>query len=114
MHSTSADQIVVFVTCPPYQAKGIASRLVEERLVACVNILPAIRSIYSWEGKTCDDREALLIMKTRASLFERLRLRVVELHPYEVPEVIAMPIAVGHPPYLQWLDESTQAWPDAD
>ncbi len=108
MPSASADYLVVFVTCPPDQASVIASRLVEDRLVACVNILPAIRSIYSWKGKTCDDQEALLIMKTRAALFERIRSRVVELHPYEVPEVIALPIAVGHPPYLQWIDDSTQ------
>jgi periplasmic divalent cation tolerance protein len=100
--------VVVLVTAPPDRAAEIARRLVEERLAACVNILPAIRSVYCWKGELCDDAEALLVIKTRAALFDPLRARVVELHPYEVPEVIELPILAGHPPYLQWIAESTR------
>ncbi len=100
--------MVVLVTCPPDRTAQIAKPLVEDKLAACVNILPALRSIYRWKGQLCDESEALLVIKTRAALFEELRRRVLELHPYEVPEVIAFPIQAGHPDYLRWLAESTQ------
>ncbi|MEW6359144.1 MAG: divalent-cation tolerance protein CutA [Planctomycetota bacterium] len=100
--------IVVFVTAPNgEEAAKIARAVVEERLVACGNITQGIRSIYRWQGKVCDDAEVLLIMKTRRDLFERLAARVKELHSYEVPEIIALPIVAGSAAYLKWIDEQT-------
>lgn len=100
---------VVFCTCPAEVAKELAHALVDERLVACVNIVPGLTSVYRWEGKVCEDGESLLVMKTRAELMERLSARIVELHPYKVPEVIALPLAAGegNPAYLAWLLEQT-------
>lgn len=98
------DAIVVLVTAPSAEkAAAIARTLVEEKLAACGNIVPGVRSIYSWQGKIEDEAEALLILKTRAALFEPLRARVVELHPYEVPEVLRLDVEAGHEPYLDWI-----------
>ena len=99
--------LVVYVTAPPERAAALAKALVERRVAACVNILPGVRSFYHWQGEVCDDSEALLVIKTRRMLFEELREAVVELHPYEVPEVVALPIEAGHTPYLAWIDEET-------
>ena len=105
--ATASDRIVVYVTAPPAEAPAIARALVERRLAACANIIPSIRSIYSWKGEICDDEEALLVIKTRRALFDALRAAVVELHSYEVAEVIALPIVAGNPPYVAWIDEMT-------
>ena len=99
--------VTVFVTAPPDKAEHIARPLVEEHLAACANIIPAVRSIYSWKGEICIDDEVLLVLKTRAALVEALRARIVELHPYDVPEVIALEITAGHGPYLDWIGENT-------
>ncbi len=106
------DTVVVLVTAPSAdKAAEIARTLVEEQLAACGNILPGLRSIYRWEGKVQDEPEALLILKTRANLFEALRARVVALHPYQVPEVLRLDVAAGHLPYLQWLGDSVHSSP---
>ncbi len=89
------------------RAAQIAHTLVEKKLVACVNIVPEIRSIYSWQGEICDDSEILLIMKTKSNLFAELESAINALHPYEVPEIIALDIQKGLPGYLRWIDEST-------
>ena len=89
-------------------ATRIARTLVEKKLAACVNIVPEIRSIYSWKGEICDDRERLMIIKTRRELFGALQTEVTALHPYEVPEIIALTIEDGLPNYLRWIDEVTQ------
>jgi periplasmic divalent cation tolerance protein len=102
------DYIVVYVTAPQDEAVDLAKTLVEERLVACVNLVPGLRSIYWWQGKVEDEPEVLCIMKTRSNLFESLRDRVRELHSYEVEEIIALPILAGNPPYLDWIRENTQ------
>ena len=102
------DYIVVFVTAPENEAPALAKTLVEERLVACVNLVPGLRSIYWWQGKVEDEPEVLCIMKTRSNLFESLRDRVRELHSYEVEEIIALPILAGNLPYLDWITENTQ------
>jgi periplasmic divalent cation tolerance protein len=102
------DYIVVFVTAPEDEAFNLAKILVEERLVACVNIVPGLRSIYWWRGKVEDEPEVLCVMKTRSNLFESLRDRVRELHSYEVEEIIALPILAGNLPYLDWIKENTQ------
>ena len=104
----SQDFIVVMATAPNEEvASDIARAVVTEKLAACCNIVPGLRSIYSWKGELCDDKEVLCIMKTRAELFDKLRERVVELHPYDVPEVIAVDIKAGHGPYLKWIEETT-------
>jgi periplasmic divalent cation tolerance protein len=98
------DALVVLCTAPdPDRAGALARTLVEERLAACVNIIGPVRSIYSWQGQLCDEAEVLCVIKTDGEHFEALRTRLVALHPYEVPEVIALPVEKGHPPYLEWL-----------
>ena len=102
------DFSVIFVTVGrESEASKIAHTLVEEGLVACANIVPRIRSIYRWKGEVCDDEEFLLVIKTRSSRFEALQRRVRELHSYEVPEIIAIPLTAGLPEYLQWIEENT-------
>ena len=101
--------VLVLVTAPSAEkAAELARTLVEEELAACGNIVPGLRSIYRWEGQVQDEPEVLLILKTRGELFEQLRERVVALHPYQVPEVIALPIQAGHAPYLEWIRTSTR------
>jgi len=102
------DALVVFVTAPSAdQAAALARALVEEKLAACGNVLPQIRSIYRWQGAVHDEPEALLVLKTTQASFERLRARVVELHPYDTPEVLALPVQAGHLPYLDWIRGET-------
>ena len=100
---------VVLCTSPPERAVDLARAVVERRLAACVNVIPGLRSIYRWEGEICDDGESLLVIKTRAESVAPLTAALLELHPYDTPEVIALPIeeGAGNPAYLQWLlDES--------
>ena len=89
-------------------AERIGRALVERGLAACVNVLPAVTSIYRWKGKLEREEERLLLIKTRADRFAALRDALVALHPYEVPEVLALAVADGHAPYLQWLDASVR------
>ncbi len=103
------EPIVVLITVPDMKvARRVAKPLVEEGLAACVNLVPGVRSIYRWEGKTCDEPELLLLVKTRRACFAALERRVRELHPYSVPEVIALPIVEGSAPYLDWVAASTR------
>jgi periplasmic divalent cation tolerance protein len=88
-------------------AERIARVLVEERLAACVNRVPGIRSTYRWQGEVHEDTEVLLLIKTTHERFDTLRTRLIELHPYEVPELIALDIATGLPVYLDWLVKET-------
>lgn len=102
------DAIVVLCTCPDEaSARRIASILVQEKLAACVNLLPAITSIYVWQDNLEECQEIQLVIKSRRTLFHVLEQRIAELHPYEVPEIIALPILCGSPSYLQWLQEQT-------
>ncbi len=104
------DAILVLVTAPSTdKAAELARTLVEEQLAACGNLIPGVRSIYRWEGRVQDEPEVLLILKTRAALFEPLRARIVALHPYDVPEVLRLDVADGHAPYLSWILGSTRA-----
>jgi periplasmic divalent cation tolerance protein len=100
---------VVLCTCPPESAAEIARTVVGERLAACVNILPTVRSVYRWKGELCDDSESLLIIKTTADRLDELTRRLLACHPYDVPEVIALPIheGEGNPDYLAWLAAET-------
>jgi len=96
--------ILVFCTCPDEAAaERIAAALVQEQLAACVNRVPGIASTYRWQGKVCHDSEQLLLIKTTRERFEALRTRILKLHPYELPEVIAVDIALGSAPYLDWI-----------
>jgi periplasmic divalent cation tolerance protein len=101
--------VVVFSTFPsPEQAAEVARTLVGEQLAACVNLVPAVRSIYRWQGAVHDEAETLAIVKTTSARLAALQARLVELHPYDVPEVIALPVTDGHAPYLAWIaDEVT-------
>lgn len=100
--------LVVFVTVGnEEEAIMIGRTLVEEKLVACVNMVPQIRSIYWWKGEVCDHQELLLMMKTPISMFDSLQSRIRELHSYELPEIVALSVAKGLPDYLEWVTEST-------
>ena len=88
-------------------AERIARALVERRLAACVNVVPGVVSHYRWQGQLCRDEERLLVIKTRTECLGALRSALAELHPYEVPELVALEITAGLEPYLAWLDEST-------
>jgi periplasmic divalent cation tolerance protein len=101
--------IVVLITVPSEEiAEKITNALLVQKLAACVNIVAPIRSLYTWEDKICDDEEMLLIVKSRVELFENhLVPAVLAAHPYEVPEIIALPILMGSNNYLDWIDEST-------
>lgn len=94
---------LVLCTCPPDKAADLAQFLIEEHLAACVNIIPGLSSIYLWEGKVCNEAESLLIIKTERSIYPELERRLREQHPYEIPEIIAIPIERGLPDYLQWV-----------
>jgi periplasmic divalent cation tolerance protein len=108
-NQTDKEEVVVFITAPNEEnASVIAKDLVESKLAACVNIVKNMRSIYLWQSKVEDDFEVLMIVKTRRTLFKELSSRVKELHSYEVPEVIALPIVDGADDYLQWLRDSTK------
>ncbi|VDP30117.1 unnamed protein product [Echinostoma caproni] len=99
---------VAYVTCPNSSvAENMASLLVTQKLAACVNIIPSVKSIYTWKGKVEKDEEVLMIIKTRSSLIEKLSEAVKTNHPYECPEVIFVPITAGYAPYLKWISEST-------
>ena len=89
-------------------ADAIARELVQRGLAACVNVVPGVVSIYRWKGRLEREEERLLLIKTRRARFAALREALVALHPYEVPEIVALPIEAGHPPYLAWIDEATQ------
>ena len=96
--------LVCYSTCPnPDTARQLAERLIGESLAACVNCLPGVTSVYRWQGNVTADSETLLIIKTTADRFEALKVRLLELHPYELPELIAMPVEHGHAPYLAWV-----------
>ena len=101
------DKLVVLVTCSsPAEARRIARAVVEARLGACVNILPgAVQSIYRWKGKVECARERLLLIKTSRRRLAKLRKTVEQLHSYDVPEFIALPIAAGSPAYLAWMED---------
>ena len=100
---------VVFVTASNIkEARKIASVVVKERIVACVNIVKKIESIYWWQGKIEKSTEMLLIMKTKISLSKKLIKKIKSLHSYTVPEIIFLPIIDGNPDYLKWIEKETK------
>ena len=101
--------IIIFITASSEEeAKKIATALVEERLVACANIIPKIISIYWWENKVCQEDEVMLIAKSTQPLFSTIKDRVKSLHSYKVPEIISFPISEGLPEYLNWIEDVTK------
>ena len=101
---------IILVTCGgEKQARRIAESLVEEKLAACVNIVPRVDSVFAWKGKVNRQRETLLLIKTRISLFSKLSHQVKKLHSYEIPEIIALPVLAGERKYLNWLQSETSS-----
>ena len=98
--------VVILSTSAPEQSEEIAGDLLEKRLCACVNIVP-VRSRYHWKGELCRDDEHLLVIKTTDERSGAVIRRIAEIHSYEVPEAIVLPVIAGHEPYLQWLAEET-------
>jgi periplasmic divalent cation tolerance protein len=100
---------IVFCTCPDApSASRLAKTLVDEHLAACVNVIGGVASTYRWNGEVHVDDEVLLVIKTMADRFEAMQARLVALHPYDVPEVLAIEPAAGAAPYLAWLERETR------
>jgi len=101
--------IFIYVTTPSEaEARKIAEAVVTDRLAACANIIPGMKSVYHWEGKIEEAQETVVILKTRASLFQAVEARVKELHKYATPCIVALPVATGSQPYLEWLLAETK------
>ena len=102
--------ILVLITASSLQeGEKIGSELVKDGLAACCNIIPEVKSIFKWKGKICKEKEVLLLLKSKASLFKKLEQRVKKLHSYDVPEIIAFPIHAGLQDYFNWMDEVLKA-----
>ena len=102
--------IVVLCTCPDDEtARELATEIVKARLAACVNIVPTVRSIYRWQGEVASDEEALLLIKSTASRYGELESAIALHHPYDVPEIVQVPITAGVPSYLAWVQEMVKA-----
>lgn len=100
--------LLIFSSCPDQQtADRIAQVLVAEKLAACVNIFPGVTSVYEWKGRIERDQECSLLIKSRRACYERLQSRLIELHPYELPELIAVPVTEGSSGYLKWVKQCT-------
>jgi periplasmic divalent cation tolerance protein len=103
------NSVVVLVTAAGKQeAQKLASCLIREKLAACVNIIGNVHSLFWWQAKACRAREALLIIKTKKAIVNKLIKKVKSLHSYAVPEIIALPIILGNKEYLKWINESTR------
>jgi periplasmic divalent cation tolerance protein len=104
----TAPVIVLSAVGAPPDAQKIARTLVEERLAACVNVVPGVVSVYRWKGVVEKEDELLLVIKTIGERVEHLKARLLELHPYELPEVVVIPIGGGHGAYLDWIAEQVR------
>lgn len=100
--------IIVFCTAPKNKSEEIAKILLEEKLVACVNISTQVKSMYWWNDQIQTDTEELMIIKTKKELFSELVTKITEIHPYDVPEIISFKIEEGNGEYLEWLTKSTK------
>lgn len=104
---SSPDVLLVLCTCPDQKvAEKLAITLVEKKLAACVNINGSVESIYRWQGSVHQDQEVLMMIKTTNNCWKKLEQTLLELHPYDVPEIIAMPIVAGSKDYLEWVGEN--------
>ena len=103
-----AEHLLVLSSCPDAaSAQVLTKALLSERLAACVNRLPGIKSMYRWQNQVERDDEVLLMIKTRAALYPQLEALIKDMHPYELPEIIAIPISQGSAEYLAWIDAET-------
>jgi len=110
---TATDTLVVLVTTSSVEeGQRIARALVAEHLAACVNVVPGVCSVFFWDGQLQEAAEALLVVKTRRERYEALQQRILELHRYSVPEVLALPVETGSPAYLAWVGDTvrTEGW----
>ena len=107
--SKKSEYLVVLTTCPgSISAKKIARELVLENYAACVNVIPGIQSFFSWVGKVDESNEYLLIIKTTADKYEEMERHIIKIHPYDLPELIALPIEKGYDAYLEWISKNTK------
>lgn len=114
MTASGSEAVVVLVTGPDEATlEAIATRLVDERLAACVNVIPTVRSVYRWDEQVHHDDEALAVVKTTRPALDVLRERVQELHPYDVPEFLVLPVETGSPAYLDWIDDCVAVGPQS-
>ena len=105
----NSEYLIIFCTVPDEDiAIKISNDLVNEKLAACCNIIKGIRSIYFWEDNVCDDSELLLVIKTKGAVYKKLEDKIKSLHPYDVPEIIALSINQGSEKYLKWIDENVK------
>jgi len=103
------EKILVLITVATEdEAERIARALLEDRLIACANIVPKIRSFYRWKGRLCDDQESLMLLKTVRVHFSKIKERVKKLHSYEVPEIISFSLEDGSEAYLKWVEDETR------
>jgi periplasmic divalent cation tolerance protein len=100
--------VIIVTASSKNEAEKIAKTLLEERLIACANIISPVQSLFWWQGKVNEAQEHIILMKTRKDLFSKLSERVKALHSYQIPEIIAIPIVEGFKPYMEWLDNSLQ------
>ncbi len=100
------DVRVVLCTCPPESATGIARALLEDRLAACVNVVPGVRSLYWWRNEVAEDGESLLVIKTMHTRYDQLEERLTEVQPYDVPEILSLSVDEGANAYVSWVRES--------
>ncbi len=108
MDNSDVDTLLVLTTCPDDDnAESLSTRLIEQGLAACINRVPGISSVYRWEGQLKSGTEVLLLIKTAATTWPALEAEILRLHPYELPEIIAVPIATGHAAYLDWVTASS-------
>ena len=105
----TAEICLALITAPAASAPALARTLVAERFAACVNLLPGVTSVYRWEGDIQEEGETLMVAKTTRAAFDSLCQRVLELHPYDLPECIAVPVTAGLPAYIQWLNQECEA-----
>lgn len=109
MDNENYEFILVLTTVPdPEKGEEIAKKLVEERLSACVTVVPARASFYWWEGKIEKETECILFIKTKGTLYKELEKKIISIHPYSTPEIIALPILDGLEKYLAWIKEETK------
>lgn len=101
-------RVMAYVTCADAgEARRIAATLLEENLIACANVLPVHTAVYRWQGTVREEPETAMLLKTRAVLLDRVARRIAELHSYEVPCVVGLPITGGHAPFLRWIGAET-------
>ena len=102
----NTNALVVLCTCPTTEAESLSQKIIEAKLAACVNILPTITSIFSWEATIQKEQESLLLIKTTQAIYPKLEAHLAEMHSYDVPEIIALPIHKGLPNYLNWINDT--------